>query len=84
MPSDVGRPRWFRHVILPAAGYLAVGAALLLTAPLGAARHFYPDVGWAVTILVWLTLSWGVMRLVLSLAVLRRSTARNTHDLALC
>lgn len=45
MPSEEGSPRWFRHVILPAVGYLAVGAALLLAVPLGAARHFYPDVG---------------------------------------
>ena len=72
MPSHAGRPRWLRHVILPAAGYLAVGAALLLAAPLGAARHFYPDVGWAVTILAWLTVSWGVIRPVLSLAVVWR------------
>jgi len=49
-------------------GALAVAVgALLLSAPLGMARHFHPDTGWALTSLAWLTLALGGVRLLLVL-----------------
>jgi CubicO group peptidase (beta-lactamase class C family) len=48
--------------LLPGAALLA--GAGLLAAPLGVARHFYPDAGWAVTAGAWLALTWGAARLV--------------------
>lgn len=69
-------PRWVRRVVLPAVGWLAIGLALLLTLPLGAARHFYPDVGWAATGIVYLALPWVVVRTLLTVVALRRPAAR--------
>lgn len=44
---------------LPGAAFLVAGAGVLLAAPLGASRHFYPDVGWARTVAGSLALAWG-------------------------
>lgn len=59
-----GAAGWIRSV-LPGAVYLATGLALL-AAPLGMARHFHPDVGWALTIGAGLAIVLGVMRLALT------------------
>jgi CubicO group peptidase (beta-lactamase class C family) len=71
--------RWARS-LLPGAAHLAVGAGLLAT-PLGLARHFYPDAGWAVTGGAWLTLTWGAVRLVLGIVSVLRGdrTSRAAH-----
>ena len=61
---------WIRHLAFPTVGYLGVAAALLFITPLGAARHFYPDVGWAATIIAYLALAWGLLRPVVTLAVI--------------
>jgi hypothetical protein len=58
-----GRQFWIRRIILPSAGYLAAGLAVLLTVPLGAARHFYPDAATALTLLTYLSLGWGLLRI---------------------
>lgn len=68
-------PRWLRRVVLPAAGWLAVGVGLWLSLPLGAARHFYPDVGWAATAIVALALPWVLVRTAHTVAALRRRVA---------
>lgn len=52
------------HTTISVSGAAIAKATL---APLRAARHFYPDVGWAVTILAWLTLTWALIRPALSL-----------------
>lgn len=70
-----GRRFWVRHVVLPTGGYLVVGAALILAMPLGAARHFYPDVGWAATAIAGLAIAWGLLRPLLTLAVLATAPA---------
>jgi hypothetical protein len=53
--------RWVR-ALLPSAALVAVGGALIVAAPLGLARHFYPDGGWAVTVGAWIALTWGLVR----------------------
>jgi CubicO group peptidase (beta-lactamase class C family) len=63
---------WTRHVVLPAVGWTAVALALWLSMPLSAARHFYPDLGWAATVIVFVALPWAVIRTVLTVAALRR------------
>lgn len=60
----------FRRLVLPSIGYLALGAVVLLTVPLGAARHFYPDVGWGATVVAYLALGWGLLRPVATAIVL--------------
>jgi CubicO group peptidase (beta-lactamase class C family) len=69
--TDTGR-HWLRRVVLPAAGWLTIALGLSLSMPLGAARHFYPDVGWAATAIVALALPWALIRTALTVAVLRR------------
>lgn len=66
-----GARRWVR-ALLPGMAFLAVGAGLL-AAPLGLARHFYPDGGWAVTVIAYLAASWGVTRLGLGVLAMRRN-----------
>jgi CubicO group peptidase (beta-lactamase class C family) len=70
--AATGTRRWLRRVVLPAAGWLTIALGLSLSMPLGAARHFYPDVGWAATAIVALTLPWVVIRTALTVAALRR------------
>lgn len=53
-------------LFLPGVVFLAAGVGLVLMAPLGVARHFYPDVGWAVTLIAYLSCIWGALRLVLA------------------
>lgn len=48
--------------LLPSAGYLVAGLGVLMAAPLDAARHFYPDVGWGLTATAWLAIWWGTAR----------------------
>jgi hypothetical protein len=55
------------RVILPSVGYVVAATVVLLTVPLGAARHFYPDAATALTLLTYLCLGWGVLRLPLTL-----------------
>lgn len=50
------------RLLLPSVVYLALGAGLYLAIPLGAARLFYPDVGWAATVIAYLAMAWGVVR----------------------
>ena len=66
-----GARRWVR-ALLPGAAYLSIGAGLLAAVPLGLARHFYPDGGWAVTVIAYLTASWGVTRLGIGVIAMRR------------
>ena len=66
-----GARRWVR-ALLAGAIYLAVGAGLL-AAPLGLARHFYPDGGWAVTVIAYVATAWGVTRLGLGAIAMRRN-----------
>lgn len=66
-----GARRWAR-ALLPGLAFLAVGAGLL-AAPLGLARHFYPDGGWAVTVIAYLAAIWGVTRLGLGVLAMRRN-----------
>ncbi|MFA9429482.1 serine hydrolase domain-containing protein [Egicoccus sp. AB-alg2] len=73
--TGTGR-RWLRRVVLPAAGWLSLALGLSLSLPLGAARHFYPDVGWAATAIVAVALPWAVIRTAVTIAALRpRATA---------
>lgn len=65
------RRRWLRRVALPAVGWLSVGLGLWRSLPLGAARHFYPDVGWALTFIVAIALPWALVRTALTVAALR-------------
>ena len=65
-----GVRRWFRS-LWPGAVYLAIGTGLLTAAPLGLARHFYPDGGWAVTVIAYVTAIWGLARLAIGLLALR-------------
>ncbi|WP_052669155.1 hypothetical protein [Nitriliruptor alkaliphilus] len=51
------------------------GEAQLAVVPLGAARHFYPDAGAALTVLTYLAVSWGVVRIPLTLARERKTAA---------
>jgi CubicO group peptidase (beta-lactamase class C family) len=75
--------RWWRHIVLPAAGYLALGVTLMLALPLGAARHFYPDVGWALTAVTHLAIAWAVVRTALAIVTRRRAvTAARSHQMA--
>jgi hypothetical protein len=62
--------------LLPVIGYLALGAGLLLVAPLGSARLFYPDVGWAATAIAYLSLSCGVLRALIAAPRLHRCESR--------
>lgn len=64
-PDVMKRRRW-ANSLLPSAGYLATGIGVLLAAPLDAARHFYPDVGWGLTISAWLAIGWGTARGILA------------------
>ncbi len=41
---------------------------MLVAVPLGAARHFYPDAGMGLTLLTYLALAWGLLRVPLVLA----------------
>lgn len=50
---------WLR-ALLPAVAMITVGGGLLGAAPLGLARHFYPDGGWAVTVGAWTALVSGL------------------------
>lgn len=52
--------RAWRRLLLPAVALITVGAGLLVAAPLGLARHFYPDGGWALTVGAWLALASGL------------------------
>jgi CubicO group peptidase (beta-lactamase class C family) len=62
---------WIGRITAPTLGYLAAAAAVLLTVPLGTARHFYPDVGTALTALTYLALIWGLLRIPLVIATAR-------------
>jgi CubicO group peptidase (beta-lactamase class C family) len=62
-PRRRGAGGWV-HALLPGVALIASGGGLLLAAPLGLARHFYPDGGWAVTASAWIALTWGLMRVV--------------------
>ena len=55
----VAKSRRGASSLLPSAGYVAAGLGVLLVAPLDAARHFYPDVGWGLTVSAWLAIGWG-------------------------
>ena len=66
--------------ILPSAGYVGVGLALLVTAPLEAARHFYPDVGWGLTTTAYLAIGWGLTRALL--VHMSQRTTRRTESAA--
>jgi hypothetical protein len=75
----VGRPRsrasrasytpqwrwWLRYVVAPTVAYTVPAGCLLLLAPLGLVRHFYPDVGWGLTAAATLAVTWGIVRVVL-------------------
>jgi CubicO group peptidase (beta-lactamase class C family) len=62
-----GARGWVR-ALLPGAVLIASGGGLLIAAPLGLARHFYPDGGWAVTAGAWIALTWGLVRVVTAVA----------------
>lgn len=64
--SEVPEGRRWAGSLLPSAGYFAAGLAVLLAAPLDAARHFYPDVGWGLTATALLAIGWGTARGVLA------------------
>lgn len=72
---EVSRRRRWASSMLPSVGYLATGLGVLLAAPLDAARHFYPDVGWGLTATAWLAIGWGTARGIL--ATVDRSEGRN-------
>jgi hypothetical protein len=63
--------RSWKRRLLPGAAFLLVGAGLLAAAPLATARHFYPDTGWALTLIAYLATAWGVARLLLAARTLR-------------
>lgn len=67
--TAAGARGWMR-ALLPGAALLAIGGALFL-APLGLARHFYPDGGWAATLAAWILVSWGALRLLVAVAGVR-------------
>jgi CubicO group peptidase (beta-lactamase class C family) len=52
---------WVR-ALWPGAALLAAGGAVF-AAPLGLARHFYPDGGWALTVAASIAVAWGTVRL---------------------
>ncbi len=58
--------------MLPGLGYLALAATILTTVPLQAARHFYPDVGWGLTVTALVAAGWALVRTVVAVATLRR------------
>lgn len=68
---------WIR-ALLPGAALFAIGGGLLAAAPLGLARHFYPDGGWAVTVGAWIALVSGAARLGAT-AVSGLRTRRSPH-----
>ena len=70
---------WLRTV-LPSVAYVGTGLAILLAAPLDAARHFYPDVGWGLTATGYVATGWGVLRMLL--VHLSRRNARRTESRA--
>jgi CubicO group peptidase (beta-lactamase class C family) len=74
IPRD--RRFWLRRMILPSIGYLGGATAVLVNVPLGAARHFYPDAGTALTVITYLALSWGVLRIPFILARERKTAVR--------
>jgi CubicO group peptidase (beta-lactamase class C family) len=71
-PRPFAGQRWIRRLALPAAGYLALGAALWMTVPLEAGRHFAPDIGWGATVLAYAAPAWVVLRTVAALTRPRR------------
>ena len=70
--------RWIRPVVLPGLAYLGLATALVVFAPLQAARHFYPDVGWGLTITAIVAAGWAVVRTVVSVSTIGRA-ARATE-----
>ena len=76
-----GARRWTR-ALWPGAVYLAIGMSLLAAAPLGLARHFYPDGGWAVTVIAYVAAAWGVARLGTGVIATRRLGRRGGADAA--
>lgn len=64
----VGARAWARS-LLPVAGALVLGV-LAVRAPLGVARHFYPDAGWAMTVIAYVVLGWGAIGVVRMAATL--------------
>ena len=70
---------WLRTV-LPSVAFVGTGLAILLVAPLDAARHFYPDVGWGLTATGYVATGWGVLRMLL--VELSRRNARGTESRA--
>ncbi len=70
---------WVRTV-LPSVAYFGTGLAILLAAPLDAARHFYPDVGWGLMATGYVATGWGILRMLL--VHLSRRNARGTESRA--
>lgn len=68
--------------LLPGVTYLVVGAGLLVAAPLGLARHFYPDGGWAVTVIAYVSAVWGLARVGIGVIAMRRKGGPDTGSLA--
>jgi CubicO group peptidase (beta-lactamase class C family) len=65
------RRRWVLGLVLPTVGYAVLGTVLLLAVPLGAARHFAPDIGWGATILAYLSITWALARTAMTINALR-------------
>jgi len=65
------RSRSIARVLLPSVGLLGLAALLgiwlppVLQIPLGGAAMFSPDIGWTLLLLLGLSATWGVVRLVL-------------------
>ena len=76
-PAAAGRgARQSVWAVVPTVALLPVGGGLL-AAPLGLARHFYPDGGWAATVAAWTAVTWSAVRLAVGIASgvrTRRST----------
>lgn len=75
--TAAGGARGWMRAVLPGVALMAVGGGLF-AAPLGLARHFYPDGGWAVTVGACITVICGVVRLATGIAggLRARSSAR--------
>ena len=70
--ATAGGARGWIRAVLPGAALLAAGGAVF-AAPLGLARHFYPDGGWAVTVAACIAVISGAVRLGSGLAGVLRA-----------